>query len=72
MDNKENYKNYVKKTVQPMRPYVPGEDMTGISVSQNDVLEEGGMVAVNPKDPNDKWYVEKEFFQKNYMEVESI
>jgi hypothetical protein len=30
----EDYKNYYnKKNVQPLRPYVPGEDMSGIYVN---------------------------------------
>lgn len=61
------YENYIKKTVQRMRPYVPGEDLTGISVSAEDTPEEGGMIAINPKNPDDKWYVGKKFFQENYI-----
>ena len=38
----EGYKDYRKKNVQPMRPYVPGEDMSGVSVSAEDTPEEGG------------------------------
>ena len=57
---------YRKKTIQPMRPYVPGEDLTGISVSPEDTPEEGGMIAVNPKNPLDQWYVAKKFFEDNY------
>jgi hypothetical protein len=29
-------KRYRKSQVQPMRPYVPGEDLTGVSVSAGD------------------------------------
>lgn len=65
----ENYKNYRKNQVQPMRPYIPGENLTGVSVNIKDVLEEGGMIAVNPANPSDKWYVSKSFFQDNYEEV---
>lgn len=65
----ENLKNYRKKNVQPMRPYVPGEDMTGISVSAEDTPEEGGMIAVNPSNGNDRWYVAKDFFNENYIEA---
>ena len=36
----ENYQNYRKKNLQPMRPYIPGEDLTGISVSSEDTPEE--------------------------------
>lgn len=62
-------KNYRKKNVQPMRPYVPGEDLTGISVNKEDTPELGGMIAVNPKNPEDKWYVAKKFFEENYEEA---
>lgn len=61
------FKNYIKKVVQPMRPYIPGEDLTGISVWDGDTPEEGGMIAQNPKDPQDQWYVAKEFFEQNYI-----
>ncbi len=59
-------KNYRKKNVQPMRPYVEGEDMTGISVNKEDTPEVGGMIAVNPKNGEDRWYVAKQFFLDNY------
>ena len=49
-----------------MRPYVPGEDLAGISVSSEDTPEKGGMIAVNPQNENDKWYVAKAFFESNY------
>ena len=58
--------NYRKKNVQPMRPYVVGEDLTGISVNKEDTPELGGMIAVNPKNTEDKWYVAKKFFEENY------
>lgn len=63
------FKNYKKKAEQPMRPYVPGEDMSEISVSPEDTPEPGGMVAVNINNPADKWYVAKQFFQDNYEEA---
>ena len=62
-------KYYLKKNVQPMRPYVPGEDMEGISVSDTDVLEEGGMIATNVVNPRDRWYVAKQYFLDNYIEA---
>lgn len=65
----EGYKDYRKKNVQPMRPYVPGEDMSGVSVSSEDTPEEGGMIACNPANPADKWYVAKDFFAANYVEA---
>lgn len=68
----ENYKNYIKKAVQPMRPYIPGENLDGISVSPEDTPELGGMIAVNPKNRSDKWYVAKKFFEENYVEADNL
>ena len=65
-----NFKLYRKKDLQQMRPYVPGEDMEGISVSSGDRLEAGGMIAQAKDDPADQWYVSKEYFQKTYELVE--
>ena len=64
------FKNYRKKHLQPMRPYIPGEDLTGVSVNKEDTPEEGGMIAVNPQNPEDKWYVGKAFFLHNYEEAQ--
>jgi len=63
------FEQYRKKGIAEMRPYVVGEDMSGISVSAEDTLEEGGMIARNPENHKDQWYVGKEFFLKNYEEV---
>ena len=57
---------YRKKTQQPMRPYIPGEDLSGVSVSAEDTPELGGMIAINPQNLNDQWYVAKQFFENNY------
>ena len=63
-------KYYRKKLLQPMRPYEPGEDLSEISVSAEDTPELGGMVAHNPDNPADQWYVAKQFFEDNYEEME--
>lgn len=66
------YVDYRKKGVQPMRPYIPGEDMTGISVSDADKSLpnlDGGMIAVNVKNADDRWYVAKVWFEDNYERV---
>lgn len=62
-------KLYRKKSVQPMRPYVPGENLSTVSVSKEDTPSEGGMIAHNPNNPSDRWYVSKKFFEDNYIEV---
>lgn len=62
------FKNYRKPALQPMRPYVQGEDLSEISVSGQDTPEVGGMIAINPQNEKDQWYVAKEFFAANYVE----
>jgi hypothetical protein len=65
------WKKYRKVATQEMRPYVPGEDLTGISVNKEDTPEPGGMVARNSVNHADQWYVAKKFFDDNYVEAES-
>ena len=61
------FKEYRKKNSQSMRPYIVGEDMSAIAVSDDAILEEGGMIAVSLIDPTDIWYVNKKFFEENYV-----
>ncbi len=66
------YTEYRKTGTVFMRPYVEGEDMTGISLSEADKKLEtlvGGMIATNPNKENDFWYVAKEYFDENYEEA---
>jgi len=60
------YKAYRKTGQQLMRPYIDGENMKNISVAVTDTPEVGGMIAINPKDSRDSWYVAKTFFEDNY------
>ncbi|KKM00608.1 hypothetical protein LCGC14_1802690, partial [marine sediment metagenome] len=55
---------YRKKGSTPMRPYVFGENLIGVSVSDGDIPEEGGMIAHNPNDLADKWYISKDYFDE--------
>ncbi len=59
-------KLYRKKHLQPMRPYILGENLEGVSLSPEDIPEIGGMIAFNPENPSDRWYVAKDFFEQNY------
>ncbi len=59
------WNQYKRKGDSEMRPYVPGEDMSTISVSATDSPEVGGMVARNPKNHADQWYVAKKYFEDN-------
>lgn len=60
------YKLYRKIKLQPMRPYIVGEDLTGVSVNKEDIPEEGGMISVNPSNPEDICYIAKKFFLDSY------
>jgi len=62
----ERFSLYRKKALQPMRRYVLGEDLSGVSVNAEDTPEDGGMIAVNPANDADQWYVAKKFFEENY------
>jgi hypothetical protein len=64
------FRNYRKKSTQLLRPYEPGEDLSGVSVNAEDTPEPGGMIAVNPHNPRDQWYVAKAFFESNYEPAE--
>lgn len=64
------FKFYRKKNLQMMRAYEPGEDLSGISVNKEDTPELGGMIAINPDNPHDQWYVAKKFFEDNYEKAE--
>ena len=62
----KRYKAYRRTGVSWMRPYEFGEDMSGISVSKEDEREVSGpgphgMIAINADNPNDRWYVSRQF-----------
>lgn len=69
------YKQYRRKGLSELRPYVINEDMTGISVSDADKSNGspklGDMIARNPKNHNDKWLVARKYFEDNLELVET-
>jgi len=66
---KMEWREYRRKGLSQMRPYLPGEDLTGISINKEDTPELGGMIARNPDNHADQWYVAKAYFEKNLEEV---
>lgn len=52
---------YKRKGLTEARPYVPGEDVTGISIAEVDRAagspKEGDMIARNPDNPADQWKI---------------
>lgn len=66
----QNWKKYRRTNIAEMRPYIPGEDLTGISVSDVDKPErDKGMIARNPKNHKDQWYVARAYFEDNFEEL---
>lgn len=64
-----DWKKYRKSGVAEMRPYIPGEDLSGISITLGLVPQAGGMIARDPKNHSDVWYVSPTFFERNYEEL---
>lgn len=64
------FKQYQRKGLSEVRPYVPGEDLSKISVAAVDNPETDlGYVARNPKNHNDQWYIAKAYFEDNLEEA---
>ncbi len=76
------FKKYRRKNIAEMRVAEP-EDFpklySGISVSSEDLDEVrslvvgnkvAGMIARNPKNHKDQWYVSKQYFMDNFEEIE--
>ena len=68
------FRQYRKGGLAEMRPYVVGENLAGIFVAHEDIKATGspgpgGMIARNPENHNDQWYVAKEYFENNFEPV---
>lgn len=68
-----DFQQYRRSQIAELRPYVPGEDMDGISISQPDKdagsPKPGDMIARNPKNHADKWLVAAQYFSDNFEPV---
>lgn len=61
------FKKYRRTNVAEMREYLLGEDLTDISVTKVDFPETDlGMIARNPDNHNDQWYVARKYFEDNF------
>jgi hypothetical protein len=69
----EEFKQYRRKGLSELRPYVPGESLSGVSVNDEDVRagspKPGDMIARNPKNHNDQWLVSEKYFKDNLEPV---
>lgn len=61
-----DWQKYKRKGEIEARPYKPGEDLTGVSVSKEDTPKAGDMIARNPDNLNDQWLIAEAYFRKNY------
>lgn len=68
------FKKYKRKPISEMRPYIPGEQLKGVSISDADKEagspKKGDMIARNPKNHNDQWLVSEQYFKDNLEPVE--
>jgi len=69
------FKQYRRKSVSEMRPYVEGETLDGkVSISEVDLKagspKVGDMIARNPKKHEDQWLVAKTYFEDNLEPIE--
>lgn len=68
------FTQYRRKQIAELRPYVEGEDLTGVSVADVDRAagspKAGDMIARNPKNHDDRWLVARQYFEDNFEVVE--
>lgn len=69
----KEFTQFRKKALAEMRPYEPGEDLTGVSISDEDKAagspKDGDMIARNPTNHADEWLVSQQFVADNYVAV---
>jgi len=63
---------YRRGGLTEMRPYLEGEDLTGVSVGEDDrnngSPKKGDMIARDPENPSDRWLVNARFFERQKFE----
>jgi hypothetical protein len=64
------FARYQRKQIAELRPYVPGELLSRVSISEADKAAgsplPGDMIARNPKNHDDQWLVSKAYFRDNF------
>lgn len=67
------FTQFRRKAIAEMRPWNPGDSMTGISISDTDRIagspKAGDMIARNPNDHMDQWLVAAAYFAVNFEPV---
>lgn len=64
------FRKYKKIAFGELRPYVEGEDLTGINIAyidrRNGSPQLGDYIARNPNNHDDQWLVSAEYFAANF------
>ena len=68
---KLNWERYCRRGVIEARPYRPGDENNphiSISVTDRERVQglEGGMIARNPSNHDDQWYIAPSYFMEHY------
>lgn len=66
------WRKYRRRGVIELREHMPGESLAMISVSAADedkTAKPGGMIARNPDNHADQWYVARDYFWAHYDPV---
>lgn len=68
------FKQYKRKSISEMRPYIQGEFLDkSISISNADLdngsPKQGDMIARNPQNYNDQWLVASHYFIQHMVAV---
>lgn len=64
-----DWKQYKRKGITVARPYIPGEDLSGVAI--HDVLraaghpKEGDVVARDPNNHADQWLLSEQYVKDN-------
>lgn len=67
------FQQYRRRQIAELRPYVPGEVLIGVSISEPDKAagspKDGDMIARNPKNHEDQWLVAEQYFADNFEPI---
>ena len=67
------FEPYRRKQIAELRPWLPGDDMSRVSISAPDKEagspKGGDMIARNPKNHDDQWLVAAQYFADNFEPV---
>lgn len=70
------FRQYARKQIAELRPYVEGEDIFGKNISLATVDAAAGspkigdMIARNPANHEDQWLVAKKYFEENFGPID--